>query len=196
MSIHQVHKSESERLSQGDIFKDVKFYESYQEYQGNFELNVLEIPYAIILTQDCDLEQNKNERKKLIGLSEEERRKAKLDKYLVSLLCAPLYNAEQLLVGTHLSNIGVNAEPYNSDNRKRIKQNNNIRYHYLEFTRDIILPPMIIDFKHYFSVNLFMLENSIKNRIYSVDSLFRESISHRFAHYLSRIGLPEITQME
>ncbi len=83
-------------------------------------------------------------------------------------------------------------EFYNSAEKKKITQNNNIRYHYIEFSKDILLPPLVIDFKHYFTVSLGNLEEQLTNRIYSIDPLFRESISNRFAHYLSRIGLPDV----
>jgi hypothetical protein len=49
----------------------------------------------------------------------------------------------------------------------------------------------LIDFKHYFSVNLRVLEMFRKtNYICTISPLFREKVSQRFVSYLSRIGLP------
>jgi len=192
MAIHLVHKSDAPRVSQGDIFQKITYYERYIEKDRQFELNILEIPFSIVLTQDCDLEQNRSERLRNAALSKQEQDKIKNDKYLISLLCAPLYNYEHLCAGTHLENLKIKMEFYNSAEKKKITQNNNIRYHYIEFSKDILLPPLVIDFKHYFTVSLGNLEEQLTNRIYSIDPLFRESISNRFAHYLSRIGLPDV----
>jgi hypothetical protein len=75
----------------------------------------------------------------------------------------------------------------------RLLRNNEIpRYHYMEFPRDVPIVPSVIDFKHYFSVNAQELANKKSSSfVCMVSPLFREDISHRFASYLSRIGLPE-----
>jgi len=50
----------------------------------------------------------------------------------------------------------------------------------------------VIDFKHYFSVNVCYLMGIKKEKfICKIYELYREDISHRFASFLSRIGLPE-----
>jgi hypothetical protein len=74
---------------------------------------------------------------------------------------------------------------------KKLRQNQTPRYHYLEFPTDIPIIPSVIDFKHYFSVNVKYLKKIKKtNFICNVPPLYREDISHRFASFLSRIGLP------
>lgn len=175
------------RIHQCDLFQKVPFYESYTENRGSFELTILEFPLAIILTQECDLEQNANER-----ISKKVAADGKIlhDKFLVSLLCAPVYNVEHLFSGKHLSFLDIESESKNSDQKRYIKSNREPRYHYLEFEDNTQLVPSIIDFKHYFSVSLEYLENNISNRVCTIKPIFRESISQRFSNFLSRIGLP------
>jgi hypothetical protein len=116
----------------------------------------------------------------------------------MSILVLPLYNAEHVYLGNHLSEIddlqmapvprpkpGKSA----SGSGNVIFNNNNPRYHYLEFEKGIV--PSIIDFKHYFTVatsELLRLRST--NFMYSLEDLYRERISQRFTNFLSRIGLP------
>ena len=66
------------------------------------------------------------------------------------------------------------------------------RYHYLKFP-DLDMPELIIDFKHFFTINKNVLYKQIKKRLCSLDDLFKEKINQRFSYYVSRIGLPEHT---
>lgn len=186
---YQIDKCEDNRIHQCDVFSNVPFYESYSEKNGGFELSVLEFPFAVVLTQECDLEQNVKER--TTCNKDTEATIKKHDKFLVSLLCAPLYNAEHLFSGNHLSVLKISAEGKNSAQQNYIKSNREPRYHYIEFDGDIAIVPSVIDFKHYFSLSLLYLEGNMKNRICSIKPIFRELISQRFSNYLSRIGLPE-----
>lgn len=176
-------------MHQGDIFHRVSYYEDYTEVEGQFTLNMLEVPYAIVLTQECDLCNNKKERqlknKPNDGVFEH-------DKYLISLLCAPLYNSDHLFNGEHLSEIGIKSDKKNRDNRDFIKANRDPRYHYIEFDEEVVkIVPMVIDFKHYFSISLKYLESKSEKRICSIKPLYRELINQRFSNFLSRVGLPE-----
>jgi len=175
------------QIHQCDLFKKVPFYESYSEKLGAFRLTILEFPLAIILTQECDLEQNLRERIKEVTAADG---KTLHDKFLVSLLCAPMYNAEHLFSGNHLSFLEISSNIKGSEQRKYIKDNREPRYHYIEFDEGSQIVPSIIDFKHYFSVSLEYLEKNIENRICSIKPIYRENISQRFSNYLSRIGLP------
>jgi hypothetical protein len=73
-----------------------------------------------------------------------------------------------------------------------IRQNNNPRYHYLEFDTNVVqISPSIIDFKHYFSVNVeYLIAQKQRDFVCQIAPLYRESISQRFTSFLSRIGLP------
>src|SRR5262249_27344924 len=73
-------------------------------------------------------------------------------------------------------------------------KNERPRYHYLEFPNDIQIVSSVIDFKHYFSVNVKYLKKIKKtNFVCCVSDLYREDISQRFTSFLARIGLPEIS---
>lgn len=74
---------------------------------------------------------------------------------------------------------------------KNLTQNKIPRYHYMEFPEGIPIVPSIIDFKHYFSLNVeYLYEIREQNFVCKIAELYREDISQRFASFLSRIGLP------
>ena len=125
----------------------------------------------------------------------EDEQKGNQDKYLISVIVAPIYNFEEFRLGEHLQQLGLSMD--NKGRRERSKcesiiGNENKRYHYLCFPKDVDLVESVIDFKHYFTVTINYL-NSIKQDKYvcSIDSLYRELILQRFSNFLSRIGLPE-----
>lgn len=186
MTRHQVNKIESERVRQGDIFPNVPYYESYTETNGEFELVVYDFPYVVVLTQDCDLEQNKAAREKVTVTSQP----VENDKHLISVIVAPLYNSEHLFSGMHLDLLGIVSQAQNSKLKMPITNNQNPRYHYIEFDESVVVPNSVVDFKHYFTISVGWLEASIERRVCGIDPLYRELISQRFSNYLSRIGLP------
>lgn len=174
------------RYRQGDIIREMKIVE-WAEVIDN-EIIVLErsLPYGAILSQECDLEHDYNNRADL------EKCKISTDKFLQMLLVCPAYIAEDVRQGTHLPNHIM--QSFGRDQWKRIKQNNDSRYHFLAEDPEKQVPDLVIDFKHYFTIpRAIAYRDSIKsNFVASLDDLFREHLSNRFAHYLSRIGLPEI----
>jgi hypothetical protein len=177
-----------ERVSQGDIFRDIDYLEHYQEKNGIISISKITFPYVYVLTQDCDLAQDF----KFRTLDPPKGH----DKYLISVLIAPIYNAEFVYSGEHLSDLGYSMQNFASGPKRDfqiIKSNKNPRYHFLDFGEDSTIPPSIIDFKQYFSINIRYLE-SIKNanRVFKLKTLFREDVSQRFSSFLSRIGLPEV----
>jgi len=166
---------------------DVEHIESVGHTGGYIEVSKTVFPRIIVLTQDCDLEQDFRFRRS-------DPPKSTHDKFLVSVLVAPLYTAEHVFAGEHLSLLNLKMAPIakTATPGKTLMQNETPRYHYLPFSDASRLPPLIVDFKHYFSVNVEYL-NALKPKAFicKVSELFRESISQRFANYLCRIGLPE-----
>ena len=81
---------------------------------------------------------------------------------------------------------------YIDSKRWKIVQNNqNPRYHFLKGEKMYQVPNIVIDFKHYYTIPRDELYKNYKNHyIGSINELFREALSQRFAYYLSRIGLP------
>lgn len=183
----KVDKVIETRVCQGDIIKNVEFIEYADEVDGQLEISKITFPLVVVLTQDCDLEQDFNNRSAS--------QKASQDKHLISIIVAPLYNIEHLYDGEHLSELGlkmqvINRKPEKSDN-KFLRQNQNPRYHYFEFPSELGVVNSAVDFKHYFTVNLnYLTKHKVNNFVCKISELYRESVSHRFSFYLSRIGLP------
>ena len=108
-------------------------------------------------------------------------------------MVSPAYLAEKVRSGTHLEELNLLMQNINSLRWSVILKNQNYRYHYLPKDNKLNIPPLVVDFKHYYTIPRdFFYEKFLDNYIGTLDQLFRESLSHRFSHYLSRIGLPEI----
>ncbi|MFN0047697.1 MAG: hypothetical protein ACKVOU_01090 [Cytophagales bacterium] len=153
-----------------------------EENEAIFSKTIL--PYGLIINQECDLEHDFNNR--------DDATSATQDKYLPTIIILPAYLSEEFKTGRHRG-ADTKGEVWSSDNFRKIKQNNNSRFHFLEQDTMNGIPDLVIDFKHIFAVSRNVLYKQIK-KIYlaSIAELFREHISHRYTHYLSRIGLPEI----
>lgn len=182
----KVKTTQENRLCQGDILRDVFWLEHVTEEAGVIEVARIVFPLAIVLTQDCDLEQDHRFRSEA---------RSTQDKWLMSVLMAPLYNVEHVYQGEHLSQLDITMEtvPKSGNTGKFLRNNERPRYHYFEFDDDVPIVPSVIDFKHYFSATVIYLMK-IKPTAYvcSVAPLFREDIAQRFAAYLARVGLPEL----
>jgi hypothetical protein len=170
-----------ERLSQGDIFQDLEIIEHLDVKKSIITVKKISFPFTVCLNQECDLETDfiNNYHKKS-------------DNNLLHISIAPAFLFEQFLNGAHWGGI---FNPNNPQKRKdttikKIIDNEIPRYHYLKFP-DPDIPELIIDFKHFFSINRDEIYNQLDKRLCSLDDLFREKINQRFSYYISRIGLPE-----
>ena len=175
------------RISQGDIYKDVEFIEYAIEKKGVIEISKITFPFVVVLTQDCDLSQDYKVRWARNEPSNH-------DKKLISVIVAPLYNVEHVYKGEHLSELNMSMAEINKDKTpgKTLRQNQTPRYHYLEFPSNIPIVSSVIDFKHYFTVNVeYLKKHKKKNFVCQIGPLYREDVSQRFSSYLSRIGLPD-----
>ena len=186
MQTTEIHTTKESRLRQGDILRDVFWLERFSESSGIIEVSRIIFPLAIVLTQDCDLEQDHRFRHQA---------RATQDKWLMSILMAPVYNVEHVYLGEHLSELDIKMEliPKNKSAGNFLRNNERPRYHYLEFAEDVPVPPSVIDFKHYFSAAItYLTGHKTTAFVCSVAPLFREDIAQRFASYLARVGLPEL----
>ena len=183
----KVRRQRLSRVSQGDIYRDVEFVEYVVEKKGIIEVSKIVFPFVIVLTQDCDLEQDSKIRYQRIPAQTQ-------DKLILSVLVAPIYNVEHVYSGEHLSQLGVKMQmiPRKHTQGEYLVSNQLPRYHYLDFPSELQIAPSVIDFKHYFSVNVEYLRRKRSDLVCQVSPLFREDISQRFASYLARIGLPEV----
>jgi hypothetical protein len=173
-------------VCQGDIYRDVEHLEYVHEKKGVLEVSTIVFPLAVVLTQDCDLEQEYLFRWSQAG-------KKTQDKWLISVLVAPLYNAEHVFLGEHLLDLDMKMEPINARRTpgEYLKDNERPRYHYLTFPDDVPIVPSVVDFKHYFSVGSeYVRRHRTDHFVCRLAELDREDLSHRFAAYLARIGLP------
>jgi hypothetical protein len=214
-------KRETDRVHQGDILKDYNVVDSWEYIENNeetgekqYKMTFFKLSYAVVMTQECDLEGDYRDREKIKNIENQQNETQskgieikklfpgaqeltkKHDKYIPMILICPAYPAEMLKEGTHLKE----QWQQNMENWKKIKKYDDItkqnhpRFHYLKGDPEYQAENLIIDFKHYFTVprNEFY---RVYNETYlvSLNELFREYLSQRFAHYLSRIGLPDLS---
>lgn len=133
--------------------------------------------YSVILSQDCDLERDF------------EQRKAGRESGIPNLL---LYQAEEA------SNVKVNVG--GGERWKRIVQNNDDRWHYLcacrqdEDFRAEGFPALLIDFRRFFTLNPAELYaqcgNDVAQRRCRLEAPYREHLQCRAGAYFQRVGLP------
>lgn len=186
-------KHNGDRIYQGDILWDFKYQDKVFIEDNKIKIQERNIPYLIVLTQDCDLEWDFNNHKENENVQDKTREKINQDKFLHSILICPAYPAEKVRLGTHLEELDLTMEKLNSNRWNLVKTNQNSRYYFLDKQSDLQIPDLVIDFKHYYSIPRDMLYKEIKKHyIGSINELFRECLLQRFAFYLSRIGLPKI----
>ncbi|MCE5248920.1 hypothetical protein LLG96_01735 [bacterium] len=170
-----------ERICQGDILRDFSFYyiNSTNEVIKGF------YNYIIIITQDCDL---KSYFEKKNNTDENEF----FNQFVPSILFIPAFPLDIIKEGEHLIGIyKIKQERLNSSKIDRIKKQNETRYHFLPSYKDYQIPELIIDFKLYYTVSFdYTLIHYINYYLGTVNEIYRERLSQRFADYLNRIGLP------
>jgi hypothetical protein len=183
--IVKTRKTTDRWISQGDIIRNVEHIEGVKEEGGQITVTLVTFPLVVVLTQECDL----------IGdyrVRWGKEKPGNQDKQLLSVLVAPLYNAEHFWLGTHLEELQLTMEAVVKRRQDRYRNNDVPRYHYLEFPKTTRIVDSVIDFKHYFSVDVTTLRACKSSGfVCRLGDLFRESVSLRFANFLSRIGLPE-----
>jgi len=191
-----------EMIHQGDILTNVEYIEYADIIDGNIEISKIMFPKVIVLTQECDSVQDYANRKdcyQKIDTGDD----IKTNQFILSTIVAPLYSLDDIVAGTHLSNINIikdgkitdstlKYEHINSEKKKLLKQNKDDRYHYLKIDINGNYVEYVIDFKHYFTVNTDrLIKHKESNFFVSIESVFKEAVNQRFSNFLSRIGLPE-----
>ena len=140
-----------------------------------------------LLSQDCDLEHDFN--------NHSDSSSKDGDKYLPFLLLCPAFPAEAFRQGKHLAELNIPMSSHNSDAWRKLKTNNLSRYHFLPGDTAHQVPDLVVDFKQYLTIPRDIIYRSNYQKCYlaTIEIVFRDNISNRFAHYLSRIGLPELS---
>lgn len=193
-----------DRIHQGDIVKDLATIVEGPLAKGETEptADLATREYAVVLTQECDLEQDFKVRRHEAGESTH-------DKSLIEILLAVARPANRRTKGTSLSSVLLAAavdamkarhtelapkKPwFNRDAWNLVAQNKNERYHILE-PDPARHPGLLVDFKQVFSVSTeylySVLEVTPKSFVSSMSVPYREHLSTRYAHFASRIALP------
>jgi hypothetical protein len=181
----KISRTVESRISQGDVFRDIELVEDAYVENGELVVVTIHFPTVFVLTQDCDLASD-------YRIRWSDPPPATQDQQLMSVLVAPVYNAEQVFLGTHLSDLNLKNQTHTGSKKDYIKTNQNQRYHYFDPGQNAPLPASVIDFKHYFSMPVQKLKSlKEKHWVFKISEIYREQICQRFANYLSRIGLPD-----
>lgn len=185
-----INRMKDDIICQGDIFKNVKY--NYIESENDDYVDVVEMifPYAIIVSQACDV----------IAMGEfQKNRFGKATKYMPSILLCPIYDEKMLKDNTHLTNLSESLsltfdteKLYQKDDLSVAKRDWHYRFHPLTISlnNNIVMSSTLIDYKHYFTVPASYLESHIDDRLFKLDDLYAEQISLKFATYLSRVAIP------
>jgi len=139
-------------------------------------------PYAIIITQDCDLAQDFHSRQS----------PSAINRTIPNILFCEVTTATDLF-----GKLGGKQKEWE---REKIDKNKNERYHFLQRidanadTEQTGIEELGIDFKRYFTIPTDEVYERIRigqaKRRTILASPYLEHFSCRFAYYLSRIGLP------
>ena len=172
------------RICQGDIFHDLEIVENVEETSFGARVHYLRFPLVVCLNQDCDL--SRDDRDKQEENSNKNCR-------LLHLIVAPVFFLDTFKSGEHWGQIFDIGDKFKLDKTtgKKLTNNEDPRYHFLHFLDNKPLPDLVIDFKHFFTISTQYMYSNLDKRVCSIEELYREKISQRFANYLSRIGLPE-----
>lgn len=171
---------------QGDIIKNVKI--NFFQSTG---VILVEFPYVIILSQDCDLCWCFDSLEKTFDGTARDH-----DKIMPNILVSPLYIFAQFRNGEHLSSyFGHKMHIFSSKDTKEdiksLRDNRNPRYHVFNFPTLTEIAESAMDFKHYYAMPpLDLLDQWKKNFVCSLLSPWKEHFNQRFIHYFARIGLP------
>ncbi|MFH0899103.1 MAG: hypothetical protein V2A73_00595 [Pseudomonadota bacterium] len=141
---------------------------------------VREFSYSVIVTQDCDLEQDFKAR-----FSES----VSPDKLLFGVLLCGVYEEDKVRTGTHRPE----AQKFSSREFKSVEQNQDPRYEYLGFVPNVG-KKLVADFKDFFMTSCDFLYSEVDGntviRLAEMETPYREHVQQRFAWYLMRVGLP------
>ena len=182
---------DDDRFHQCDILRDITIVEWAAEVKDapleeRFQIFDRKVPYAIVLNQDCDLEQDYANRSNLASETQ--------DKYLQSILLCPAYPEADFRLGKHLEGVNLTMQQFPLRQFEKVRQNQLFRYHFLPKNLDFQVPELVVDFKHHFTIPRDRINDEYRSAHYLVtlEMLFREDLSNRFSYFLSRIALPEL----
>ena len=156
------------------------------EAEADYSAKPVKHPFAIVVSQDCDLEQDFNFRFNDVGNVRHE---------LPSILFCQVMEAKQFIKGPH--NHLFNSSTFKGNFEKNI----DFRFHFLQevpaefdLFRDGV-PELAMEFKRCFSMPTAEVYHRIKlsqtERRFHLLSPYREHFCDRFHNFNNRIALPE-----
>ena len=178
-------------LRQGEIVSEVVQVhiraESLDSRSEDLDLEEKAHPYALILTQDCDLDWDFKARATTPeNAAQENKRQAKLVPNILLCELSTVDSLKPRLAG--------------GDVLRRIRSNQDERYHFLPSVTpsgDLIgegLPELVADFKRVFCIptdELYLRLNIGMRRRAILENPFLHHLSSRFGYYCLRVALPE-----
>ena len=191
MPIHEIAAADGP-LRQGEILSNVMLPQAVRVANDDPDdraVDLIRREWAVVVSQDCDLDLDYKARFPADGVAIAEDKKLAQ----VLLLWANTATAARGLIR-------------GSDQWKRIRQNNDVRYHVLQDAEPAVdaagegVPALTIDFKQYFTVatdELYLqLQRGESRRRCRLSSPYLEHLSTRFAYYLARVAIPIDHQIE
>jgi hypothetical protein len=140
--------------------------------------------HSLVLTQDCDLEQDHAARFPADGEASNSQ-----DKLLLGLILCGVYAADAVRAGTYRN--GANA--ISRKEWTMVEQNRSPRYQYLGYVKQAE-SKLVADFKDFFLVPTAYLYSRIASRktkrLATMCTPYPQHAQQRFAWYLMRVGLP------
>lgn len=163
-------KSFSDVMEQGDFVGECPIIRPPEvlDEQGEYELEI-DLINAIILSQSCDLVNNKID---------------------IVLVC-PYITLEEFRASLSESERGKKAFQKHVDN---LKKGYLPGYHLLNKFEDLnLLDYIVVDFRNVYGIHINNLRSLVKKKEtrISLNSPYREHLSQAFARYFMRVGLPQ-----
>lgn len=174
----------SKFIEQGDIYKNIKLFRNIQVGDEELSVNEVEFEYVVVLSQTCDLERIYDSNPNSV----------------LSVLVAPLFLLEEFKSGKYLEFVGIQTQEIKKEKSlKPYLNNEKPRFFVLDLDENLkldnsLLDSFIIDFKYFFTAD--MTQFTEEKYVSSIKPFYREELSHNFASYLSRIGIPTICERE
>jgi len=165
-------------IDQGDIFKDITLFRNISIDNDTFNSPSYTFNYVIVLSQTCDLARIYDDNPNSV----------------LSVLVAPIFFLEDFKRGEYLSFLGLKTPELKKERALMpYKNGEKPRFYILSLDQDSrmsneLIDSFVIDFKYFFTVDVSQFNQ--EKYVTSVKSFYREAISHNFASYLSRIGIP------
>lgn len=187
-------KNKSAEISAGQLVLQIPILIGATDTDQNFS----KIPYSIVMTHACDLSSHYIDVKKKQKLSVDNESTCteiiRTRGELTQVLFVPAFIEEEFASGKHLNPFKIEVGGYSLKEMEKFRTQIDMRYHYLKSTTGDSIPNLYIDFKHYFTLPIAMVNAFYENSIipkYILKHIFFTQLSDRFSHYMQRVAIPD-----